>query len=54
MIPSLRLDLQLKTPLASQELTSSSSAGLSYWEGAIDISGTRRPVRRSAGLAIWR
>lgn len=40
-IPSLRLQLQLKTPLASQELPSNSSAGLSYWEGAIDISGTR-------------
>lgn len=40
-IPSLRLELQLKTPLASQELSSNSSAGLSYWEGAIDISGTR-------------
>ena len=40
-IPSLRLELQLKTPLASQELTSGASAGLSYWEGAIDINGTR-------------
>lgn len=40
-IPSLNLDLQLKTPLASQELTSNSSAGPSYWEGAITINGTR-------------
>jgi predicted secreted hydrolase len=40
-IPSLRLELQLRTPLASQELASGSSAGLSYWEGAIDFSGTR-------------
>ncbi len=39
-IPSLGLELQVKTPLASQELASSSSAGLSYWEGAIDITGT--------------
>ncbi len=39
-IPSFGLELQLKTPLASQELASSSSAGLSYWEGAIDITGT--------------
>ena len=43
-IPSLRLELQLKTPLASQELSSGSSAGLSYWEGAIDISGRRGGV----------
>lgn len=40
-IPSLRLELQLKTPLASQELSSSNGAGMSYWEGAIDISGSR-------------
>ena len=40
-IPSLGLELQLKTPLASQELTSGANAGLSYWEGAIDIAGTR-------------
>jgi predicted secreted hydrolase len=38
--------LQLKTPLASQELASDNSAGLSYWEGAITINGTR------AGAAI--
>ena len=40
-VSSLGLDLQLKTPLASQELASGNSAGLSYWEGAITISGTR-------------
>jgi predicted secreted hydrolase len=40
-IPALRLDLQLKTPLPSQELASDTSTGLSYWEGAIDIRGTR-------------
>ncbi len=40
-IPSLGLELQLKTSLASQELTSGANAGLSYWEGAIDIAGTR-------------
>lgn len=40
-VPSLGLDLQLKTPLASQELTSSNNKGLSYWEGAITIDGTR-------------
>lgn len=40
-VPSLGLELQLKTPLTSQELASGSSAGPSYWEGAIDIRGTR-------------
>jgi predicted secreted hydrolase len=40
-VPALGLELQLKTPLASQELASGNNAGLSYWEGAIDISGTR-------------
>ncbi len=41
-IPSLGLDMRIKTPFASQELASGSYAGVSYWEGAIDISGTRR------------
>jgi predicted secreted hydrolase len=40
-VPTLGLDLQLKTPLPSQELTSDNSAGLSYWEGAITITGTK-------------
>ncbi len=40
-VPSRGLDLQLKTPLTSQELTTSNNAGLSYWEGAITINGTK-------------
>jgi predicted secreted hydrolase len=40
-VPSLRLDLQLTTPLRSQELVSGMGAGLSYWEGAITVGGTR-------------
>lgn len=40
-VPALRLDLQLSTPLKSQELVSGLGVGLSYWEGAITISGTR-------------
>ncbi len=46
-IPSLALDVQITTPLPSQEMTASSEAGLSYWEGAIDIAGTRQgaPLR---------
>ena len=41
-ISSLGLDLRLRTPLPSQELASESYAGVSYWEGAIDITGSRR------------
>ena len=40
-VPSLGLDLQIRTPLPSQELSSPSGAGPAYWEGAITISGTR-------------
>jgi len=40
-VPSLRVDLQLATSLQSQELVSGLAAGLSYWEGAITIRGTR-------------
>ena len=40
-VPSLNLDLQLITPLKSQELVSGMGAGLSYWEGSITIGGTR-------------
>ena len=40
-VPSLRLDLQLTTPLKSQELVSAMGPGLSYWEGSITVSGTR-------------
>src|SRR5579862_4934890 len=43
-VPSRGLDLQIKTPLASQEMTSSERANLSYWEGAIEVSGTRTGV----------
>lgn len=41
LVPSLKLDLALTTPLPSQELVSGIGAELSYWEGAIAISGTR-------------
>jgi len=40
-VPSLRLELQLTTPLKSQELVSAMGARLSYWEGAITAGGTR-------------
>ena len=41
-IPSLGLDLHVKTPLRSQELTVAGYTSLAYWEGAITISGTRK------------
>lgn len=37
----LKLDLRLTTPLAGQELTGGSTASPSYWEGAVDVEGTR-------------
>lgn len=40
-VPSLKLDLQITTPLKSQELVSGMGDALSYWEGAIAISGAR-------------
>jgi predicted secreted hydrolase len=46
-VPSLGLDLEVKTPLRSQELASSGTAGLSYWEGAVTLGGTRGGVEAS-------
>ncbi len=40
VVPSLGLDLQIATPLASQELVTPGNVSLSYWEGAIAINGT--------------
>jgi predicted secreted hydrolase len=40
-VPSLGLNLQIKTPLPSQELASSNNSSPSYWEGAITIAGKR-------------
>lgn len=43
----LKLNLRLTTPLVGQELSGNSTASPSYWEGAIDVAGTRegRSVR---------
>jgi predicted secreted hydrolase len=38
-IPSLKMELDVTTPLMSQELTG--GFGPSYWEGAIDVGGAR-------------
>ncbi len=43
-VPSLGMDLQITTPLPSQELVTPGNSILSYWEGAIAINGTRKGV----------
>ena len=43
-VPRLNIDLQLTTPLNSQEVISGNSAAPSYWEGAIDLEGSHRGV----------
>ena len=40
-IPSQKLQLDITTPLRSQELSGQTNLLPAYWEGAIDISGTR-------------
>jgi predicted secreted hydrolase len=47
-IPRLKMELEVTTPLMSQELVS--RFGTSYWEGAIDVAGARDQSRlRGAG-----
>lgn len=46
-VPSLKLELAIRTPLPSQELVSQASKRLTYWEGAIVIRGTRDGVPAS-------
>jgi predicted secreted hydrolase len=46
-IPSLALNLHIATPLASQELATTSGSGPSYWEGAITINGTKHDAATS-------
>jgi len=40
-VPSLRINLDLTTPLKPQELAGTTPLSPSYWEGAIRIAGTR-------------
>lgn len=40
-VPSLGIDLEASTPLASQELAAVSKIVPNYWEGAISLAGTR-------------
>src|SRR5262245_12270039 len=46
-VPKRELFLHLSTRVASQELRTEQSTGVTYWEGAVEVTGTRsgRPVR---------
>lgn len=52
--PLLGLSLDLYTRLPQQELTSSSKAAPSYWEGAIEVTGTKqgKPVKGAGYLEM--
>ena len=41
-VPSLGLALEAVTPLDAQELVTSQSTGVTYWEGTIDVTGTHQ------------
>src|SRR6185369_16756486 len=46
-IPSRGIDLTVRAAVEDQELRTERSTGVAYWEGAVDVEGTRdgRPVR---------
>ncbi|HEY7530265.1 MAG TPA: lipocalin-like domain-containing protein [Gemmatimonadota bacterium] len=41
-LPGEELSLEIRTPVASQEVPSRASVGFAYWEGLVDASGTWR------------
>lgn len=41
-VPPLGITLELRTPLASQELVGKSKTAPVYWEGLVDVTGTRK------------
>jgi predicted secreted hydrolase len=41
VLPARRLDLHIEAALDDQELRTAASTGVTYWEGAIDVAGTR-------------
>jgi predicted secreted hydrolase len=45
IVPSLKIDLDVTTPLKPQELAGKTSLSPSYWEGAIRLAGTRDAAR---------
>ena len=53
-VPSLGIEGVTTTPLRDQELTGALGASPSYWEGSIDIEGTRygRPLRGTGYLEM--
>jgi predicted secreted hydrolase len=44
-IPGEGVELSVTTPLPDQELRTAASTGISYWEGAIDVTGVARSRR---------
>ena len=46
-VPDVSIDLTIAAVLDDQELRTTASTGVTYWEGAIDVSGTRagKPVK---------
>ena len=40
-VPALGIDLRAEAALDAQELRTGRSTGVTYWEGAIDVRGTR-------------
>jgi len=51
-IPRINVQLEITTPLPQQEMTT--RVGPTYWEGAIDITGTRSaaPIKGSGYLEL--
>ena len=47
-VPDRGLDLRVRAALDDQELRTDRSSGVTYWEGAIDVSG-RGPRGRVSG-----
>jgi predicted secreted hydrolase len=41
-VPSHAIDLQIRTPLASQELIGERGFTPTYWEGSVRATGTRK------------
>jgi predicted secreted hydrolase len=53
-VPSIRLEASVQTALAQQELVGKLGEAPTYWEGAIDVSGTRdgKPLRGQGYLEL--
>jgi predicted secreted hydrolase len=53
-VPALGISLELSTPLVSQELAGQSKSAPVYWEGTVDVTGTRNgaPLRGRGYLEL--